>query len=700
MAESYFKVVLRDHNYNARDEAKKYGMLFQLFIDPKKPTEVFIKYKQAKDAQRARMAFANNENIQCVESLAEWNIRPKKTDAEKAQPQRTRTPNAGANKSFNAVPQQSPVQNATNTGLVQLPGTFNVCYTCHQHPVWNNCSACGTFYCDEVCQRADWPGHIVKCMPRLVRSFCPLLCPGVGESSQQPMRPPQHTDHTGEQKRAEAKKNTPKPQQLPKAQPPKATPSNVPTNVLKNLAMKRQQEQAPTVQPSVVPIVPNGTNQQSVPKSNASKENVPAAASSLNAAPSKMSNLLIRMQAKTVPSVKRTIPYSAFPLEGENVKIAYVAEKQLYVYRSGLEDNGQPNRYITFVKRSIECARNVHGQLTSSPKVDDIVFAPFDGDYYRAVVLSCGGKEIAESAQVTVYYPDFGNTQTVPHWNTLKEIPDPAIKYGNCNTHAVTIDGVPTFTPAVREFLSGLQETDEFELTKVVNDGDPTVRTVDMRHVQALYMLSEKVREVAMKRVQEVEEASAKGKNDAEKLEIPDPATYKPVKLDDLIEYELEDDIEHELVIIEASELDGEKAQLAVIRKSESLALSNMLGDCEKYGAHDPNPYPLQLGSVCLVKYDGEWCRALALSIGDSGLVQCYLLDVALIRELDAETTECRRFPAKMGRQLYVVECTVDNPEMLGAGVDSDSLRGKIIKATVYHDEAFATHLNVLSISG
>lgn len=48
MADSFFKAVIRDPKWDVRSEAKRLGFLFQLYIDSKKPTEVFIKYKTAK----------------------------------------------------------------------------------------------------------------------------------------------------------------------------------------------------------------------------------------------------------------------------------------------------------------------------------------------------------------------------------------------------------------------------------------------------------------------------------------------------------------------------------------------------------------------------------------------------------------------------------------------------------------------------
>uniref|UniRef100_A0A182HJF8 Uncharacterized protein n=1 Tax=Anopheles arabiensis TaxID=7173 RepID=A0A182HJF8_ANOAR len=725
MADSFFKAVIRDPKWDVRSEAKRLGFLFQLYIDSKKPTEVFIKYKTAKEAAKARASLAQNENVLRVESMDEWNIKPKKQESKQpehnasAAPSvvgstvQTRSPakhnSAASNHMPPPMPMQMPMQMQMPMGP---PGMFSVCAACRNSGASFQCFVCGIFYCGDQCQRADWPAHIMQCVPRLVRATNPFVAanvpqrsmplpfngmfPGAGNNiwyenkeNAQHYAPPHSNGPvagsskqqagTSKQQPGTSKQQAQQPKPVPTATPKESPPCSVPTNVLKSMAMKRHQDQADPSN-SVV----------------SGESSAPAKAN--EAKPAKEgSKLAKRVQQKTAP--KRTIQYATFPLEGENVKISYVsAGGELYVYRTGPEANGQPNRYIELVKRSIECARGVKEMVQAAPKVEDVVFAPFDGDYYRAAVKSVDG------SQVSVFFPDFGNSLTV-EWKQLKDIPDKDIQYGTCYTHAVKIEGVPTpYTPMVYQFLCTLQELDDFELTKV-EDGAGG-KTIDMRHVRELYQLSEKVREVGNKEKMDEKAKKAAVKQEAvPKMPIPDPASYLPVTADDIIEHDMQMGPDVELMIVEASELDGLN-QLTVILKSDSLEFANMLNECEQRGAADPNPYqPEEENLVFLLQFEGIWCRALLASSQDEEK-QYYLLDLGIIRTL-SEQPECRRYPAGLTRKMFACECIVDNPEMLrvtNATEDNNvALRGMMLKATVYQhteEENETTHIKILSIRG
>uniref|UniRef100_A0A182PIY6 MYND-type domain-containing protein n=1 Tax=Anopheles epiroticus TaxID=199890 RepID=A0A182PIY6_9DIPT len=707
MADSYFKVVIRDPKWDVRTEAKQLGFLYQLFIDSKKPQEVFIRYKSTKEAIRAREVLAKNENVLRVESMDEWNIRPKKKP-ENQQPEtngaasieatntttepKTATKRNAAAASKNNMPLPIPMQMQMQLPIPMPmgPGMATVCAACRNNGASFQCFVCGIFYCGEQCQRADWPAHIMQCMPRLVRAtnaFVPNIPqmiapmgafhgmheePGRWNNSMENVQQRQSVHRNepvaGSSKQSAKGQNT---GALPKVPPA----CNVPTNVLKSMAVKRHQEQA----------VPSTSSETGTPNAQPPNEAKPAKDGS---------KLIKRMQQKTAP--KRTIQYATFPLEGENVKISYVADSHLYVYRAGLEENGQSNRYIEFVKRSIECARKVTEFIRSPPKVEDVLFAPFDGDYYRAIVRS------VEGAQVSVFFPDFGNTQTV-EWNELKIIPDKDIQYGTCYTHAVTIEGVAAFSPMVRQFLTELQEQDEFELTKV-NDGTDG-KTVDMRHVRELYQMSDKVQEVAqMEKLVQGAAALAVKEDAAPKVAVPDPSSYIPVTADDIISHEMPMDQEVQLMIVEASEL-LDSNQLTVILKSDSIAFAKMLNECEQYGAADPNPYQPESESVVfLVHFEGIWCRALVAGMEEE--MQYYLLDLGILRTLPGKP-DCRRYPAGLTRQMFTSECIVENPEMLrveGSKEDINvALRGKLLQATAHQrteEESEATYIKIHSMSG
>lgn len=196
-----------------------------------------------------------------------------------------------------------------------------------------------------------------------------------------------------------------------------------------------------------------------------------------------------------------------------------------------------------------------------------------------------------------------------------------------------------------------------------------------------------------------------------------------------IIEHDMQMGPDVELMIVEASELDGLN-QLTVILKSDSLEFANMLNECEQRGAADPNPYqPEEENLVFLLQFEGIWCRALLASSEDEEK-QYYLLDLGIIRTL-SEQPECRRYPAGLTRKMFACECIVDSkwgggaveliefltntrfflwfldPEMLrvtNAAEDNNvALRGNVLKATVYQhteEENETTHIKILSIRG
>lgn len=707
MGDSFFKVIIRDPNWDIRSEAKRLGFLFQLFIDAKKPTEVFIKYKTAKEAERARASLASNENVVRVESMDKWDIRPKRqTDNKQPDDNASNSGSIPDRSHYRGPTVNTPIMSSMPEPLPLMMGLFNMCNACRKGGASFQCFVCGTYYCGEHCQRSDWPSHIINCLPRLVRAHSgfvphepqPMAFPDLStmppfgnfpnrngpvqaeQMFQMPTNQPNVNSVHGRNVKLSPNcrpsgSQPPGKQQQKQASPIKGSSACVvPTNVLKNLSLKRHQEQEPSKG--------NGESQK-------------AAAAAAAAAPKtekivvkEMSKLAKRVQHKAA-APKREIRYSAFPKEGECVKISYVTDTMLYVYRTGDEANGEQNRYLAFVKRSIECARNVTEMLQSVPKVDDVAFAPFDGDYYRAVVKSIDGK------QVGVFFPDFGNTQTV-EWAEMKEIPDKEIQYGLCYTHPVMLAGVPKFSPQMKAFLSDRVELDDFELTKVE---DKPVTTVDMRHLQALYQLSAKVLEVA-KMEQEMQKPVEKKPAEKETVALDDPAAYVLVFAEEFTENDVPVDEVVELMVVEASELSVSN-QLSLIMYSDHLTFGKLLAECERLGNIDPHPYvPEVENEAFLLKFEGVWCRAMLAAKGDEP--QYYMLDIGIIRSLN-EQPECRRYPAGLTRKIFLSDCYVDNPNALGTICtegNNEQLLGKILKGTIstMGENSESMHLKIHSV--
>ncbi|XP_035899317.1 uncharacterized protein LOC118506385 [Anopheles stephensi] len=381
-----------------------------------------------------------------------------------------------------------------------------------------------------------------------------------------------------------------------------------------------------------------------------------------------------------------------FPKPGSKVLISYVADDKIYIYEAGPGPKGEPNSFELLIARSIECSRSVQSYVSVPPTVGDIVFAAYDGDHYRAVVKSIG------NATVEVFYPDFGNSQTV-QWNTLKEIPDPKIKYANCLTHAVWVQNVPSFTKAMKQFLNSLVDMSEFMLYTVIDVHNNGVKMVEMYQCSEQYYLSEKLRNFNLQAMPTNKELSPQQQHTS-KYVITNPNTYKPVFLEELIDTESIEGKGIELVIINASE-----SQLSVVTTANYTLYTAMLKDSDVYGKIDPNPYEPKENEVCLVERDGIWYRAIALRGADDE-PNFYLLDE--LQCIGAEDIEIRRYPPGLTRKQFIVECVVENTNVLleamgGSDANADKLSGRLMKADVHQsqgdeDTYETTHLTIVSI--
>ncbi|XP_058169544.1 uncharacterized protein LOC131284697 [Anopheles ziemanni] len=189
---------------------------------------------------------------------------------------------------------------------------------------------------------------------------------------------------------------------------------------------------------------------------------------------------------KQTAAKKRFLRPSAFPNPGEKVTISHVEDSTIYIYGVGHGLNGSPSPYIEYMKCMMKAARETKEHLSKPPELGDIVFAPLESVYYRAVVKSIDG------ANVKVIFPEFGNSATVD-WKMFKVINDLNIKYARCMTYEVSIENVPQFTKLMYEFLKKLIDTEEFEISKVFNLPNTHIKMVDLLHRFENYVLSKKL---------------------------------------------------------------------------------------------------------------------------------------------------------------------------------------------------------------
>ncbi|XP_053659584.1 uncharacterized protein LOC128708630 [Anopheles marshallii] len=389
-----------------------------------------------------------------------------------------------------------------------------------------------------------------------------------------------------------------------------------------------------------------------------------------------------------------------FPEPGSNVKISYVADDKIYIYETGPGPNGERNGVELLITRSLECARSVKQTLSAPPIVGDIVFAAFDGDYYRAVIKS------VKNDSAEVFYPDFGNSQTV-QWNTLKEIPDPKLKYANCLTHGVWLENIAAFTPSIKEFLTQLENIADFKLISVIEVQNAAgIKMVEMYNCSERYNLSLKLQE--LQATQSIKKkplpAQLKSTGKISKFVVTNPNTYKPVQIHELVDAGSIQGTEIELVIANASSVFTDN-QFSVMTKSNFELYKTMMQECEMYGRIDPNPYVPKANELCLVHNNGIWYRAATIEPDTGGSNLLYLVDDLCFAE--DKDMKIRRYPPGLTRHQFVVECVLENTDILLGVIDGkedvDALCGKLIKANVHllKDEEMyeTTHVTIVNIT-
>ncbi|XP_052888845.1 uncharacterized protein LOC128297269 [Anopheles moucheti] len=388
-----------------------------------------------------------------------------------------------------------------------------------------------------------------------------------------------------------------------------------------------------------------------------------------------------------------------FPEPGSTVKISYVADDKIYIYETGPGPNGERNGVELLITRSLECARGIKNTLSAPPIVGDIVFAIFDGDYYRAVIKSVNG-DIAE-----VFYPDFGNSLAV-QWNTLKEIPDPKLKYANCLTHGVWLENIAAFTPPIKDFLTRLENVADFKLITVIEVQNAAgIKMVEMYNCSEKYNLTLKLQELqAIQMNKEMPlKSQPKSTGKTSKFVVTNPNTYKPVLVYDLVDAGSIQGTELELVIANASSVFHDN-QFSVMTKPNFELYKTMMQECEIYGRIDPNPYEPEANELCLVHNYGIWYRAVTIQpeTGDTNLF--YLVDDLCFAE--DKDMKIRRYPPGLTRRQFVVECVLENTDILLGVIDIDedaeSLCGRLIKADVHllKDEEMyeTTHVTIVNV--
>lgn len=566
------------------------------------------------------------------------------------------------------------------------------CWHCTKMPSFE--CQCGAYYCDANCQRANWAQHKVVCMPRLVpisysnqrmlqeaaaskKSASISSGPsqeGFHSQQQQRSGSNDHNSYGGQQQQQQYQNNrtsvTSRLKQ-PKNQANKTQNSQQQRNGSANSHTNRDLER-------------NSTRDHQQTK------NSPEESGKVTQLGNKLQ--LLKLKKSTSTGKNRILQAGQFPREGSRIKItSSLPSGVVYIYHNNAH-NGQSSDYFVLASKLYQAASKAK-PLNEIPKIDDVIFAPFQGGFYRGKVLAVKGD------QLEVHYPDFGNMETIA-WKEAKEIGDEELKWAKYLTFPVKLEGVGMLTSEMKNVLEELEETEELELVKAHEMADSPLKDVVLRRPKETTTLNMQLMELKeqahRQKVQREEQKERERKEKAQKeleeqkkqeqaAKIADPTNYQPVLFDDSMEIkQLPLDCKQQLLIIDASEL-LETHIISVIAVDNLAKYGAVVEDCGTLGPADPNPYqPREEGEVVLVLHENDWTRAL-YDIAEENFM---LLDVGIIASVPKGNV--RRFPPGLGRVVFNNEVIVENLPVLKKIMTDDkpdSLHGKQIDAWVCESE-------------
>ncbi|XP_055304146.1 uncharacterized protein LOC129569380 [Sitodiplosis mosellana] len=384
-----------DDDDKIRSLCETFGRVIHFNRPPSKRALAFPLYQNESDAQRAKDGLsAEGYRVQFANAKRGDNS-SEDTGHQKRSEFRSRQ-NLAENGSENGFEADSSSDNRP----------YGVCIKCGDKAYYN-CGRCREFYCSEECQESDWLTHKPNCvsMPKLVPAKSTYSIRASRYNLSDSVEKLPEANHVV--KGTDAADGRPNGESLPIKVEPKVEP--LPQKAESIASASKKVPISSTASDTVSNSDDKRSKAGTLIEENRNTEKVTR---------SPRARLLAQTKAEPVPAqatpaqptnglVSDSIP------DNTEVYITHVRTHRSVYIRSALT-NDEYAKLITEVGETSK----TQPKLTVHPNRNDIVMAPFDGMYYRAIVISCD----KANAMVKVGFIDFGNSDEVP-FSHIKALP-------------------------------------------------------------------------------------------------------------------------------------------------------------------------------------------------------------------------------------------------------------------------------------